>query len=56
MERTWTDKRNGKEWKVEAIPMMQRMRPGGSVPMMNEVPWRIWFRKYVLDENEPRPG
>lgn len=44
MERTWMDKRSGKQWELDAIPTMQRMRPGDSVPMMNEVPWHIWFR------------
>lgn len=43
-ERTWTDGRDAQRWEVEAVAAMQRMRPGASIPMLNEVPWRLWFR------------
>lgn len=45
MERTWTDKRDGLEWEIEAIPMMRRMEPGDRIPMIGETPYTIWFRR-----------
>jgi hypothetical protein len=41
----WSDSRDGIEWEVEGVPMMQEVKPGGSIPMMDEVSWRVWFRR-----------
>lgn len=43
--RTWIDPRDGIEWEIEVVPMMERMAPGKAIPMIGPgSKYRVWFR------------
>ncbi len=44
MKRNWTDSRDGTEWEVDAIPIMQQMETGEPVPMIGGARYTLWFR------------
>ncbi len=44
MKRNWTDSRDGTEWEVDAIPIIQQMEPGEPVPMIGGTRYTLWFR------------